>query len=315
MFRLADYMEDEHSELYKYLSSTASRVIWNALNVWAGTIPEIWDVYLTQFAPESLSANGDDYFKGISRYVSEEIVRPEIIAMADGMEIGHSLISDDSLIGMEFLARKIARMKDKMADPVRYFTFDLFEEYLFAIMLDSYDPKAFDGEKDPYIITTDEEVKESAKKLYTEFKVGDEMEAELEEPGIGKTYADFLARSIHRVDAMSLWPAEEAGFESLFFWDDDFAIVFGKGFVEGIRGLVSGQAGILGYGYKDVAGIFTDIGISAPLLLVGSEAAFDVVGETVQGKMKEAMKDFDIPGIDEGLRKEIEAHKDELPFS
>ena len=33
---------------------------------------------------------------------------------------------------MELLARKISRMKEKMADPDNYYTFDLFEEFLFA---------------------------------------------------------------------------------------------------------------------------------------------------------------------------------------
>lgn len=315
MFRLAEYTDEEGGELYKYLSSAASKVIWNALDVWAGSIPDAWDVYLTEFAAESLNPGGDDFFDGISRYVPVEIVRHEITSMADRMKIGRSLISDDSMIGMEILARKISRMKDKMADPVHYCTFDLFEEFLFARMLEAYDPGIFGGDEDPYVITSEEEVEESFRKLYMEFKVREELEAELEEPGLGKEYASFLARSIHRVDAMSQWSASEAGFDSLFFWDDDYVIVFGKGFVEGIRGLVSGQARVLGYGYKDVTGIFTDIDIEAPLLLVGTEAAFDVVGETMQGKMEDAMKDFDIPGFDDDLAKRIEADRDKLPFS
>ena len=45
------------------------------------------------------------------------------------------------------------------------------------------------------------------------------------------------------------------------------------------------------------------------------EAAFDVVGETMQGKMEDAMKDFDIPGFDDDLEQRIEANRDKLPFS
>ena len=315
MFRLAEFTDEGGGSLYKYLSSTASKVIWNALDIWAGSRPAILDVYVTEFCEGSESGRNKDFFEGISLYISEETVRSDIREMVNRVNAGDVLISRDGMVGMEFLARKISRMKDKMADPVHYHTFDLFEEYLFSLMVEAYDPEIFAGEEDPYVITTDGEVEESARKLYTEFQVGEELEAELEEPGIGKEYAAFLARSIHRVDSMSLWTAEEEGFGSLFFWDDDYEIVFGNGFVDGIRALVSGQAKILGYGYKDVECIFTDIGLSAPLLLVGTEAAFDVVGETVQGKMEEAMKDFTIPGIDEELMKRIEADKDELPFS
>ena len=50
--------------------------------------------------------------------------------------------------------------------------------------------------------------------------------------------------------------------DSLFFWDMDYEIAFPGTFVDGIRSLVnSGTAAILGYGYKDVQEIFTDIGI------------------------------------------------------
>ena len=57
MFRLAGYTDDEKGELYRYLSSIASKVIYNALDVWGGDIPAIMDVYLTEFAgtPESVS--------------------------------------------------------------------------------------------------------------------------------------------------------------------------------------------------------------------------------------------------------------------
>lgn len=316
MIRLSDFTDDEGSRLYKYLSSTASKVIWNALDIWAGSSPAILDVYLTEFYGGLEGERDKDYFEGISKFISEETVRSDIVEMVNRVNArGVLSIISDGMVGMGFLERKITRMKDKLADPVHFYTFDLFEEYLFSMMVEAYIPEIFAGEEDPYIITADEEVEESARKLYTEFKVGEELEAELEEPGIGKEYAAFLARSIHRVDSMGLWTAEEVGFESLFFWDDDYEIVFGNGFVEGIRSLVSGQAKILGYGYKDVEGIFTDIGVSVPLLLVGTEAAFDAVGETVQGKMEEAMKDYGIPDIDEELMKQIEADEDKLPFS
>lgn len=286
MFRLANYSDNEIDSLYIYLSSTASRVIWNALNQWAGHSEDILDLYMLLFAGPPVGEMDEDFFDGISQYVSPDIVRPEIKCAADKVKMGRIEVSADGLTGMELIARKVARMKDKMADPVKYYTFDLFEEYLFAAMLELYRPDAYEGETDPYRISTDEEIAASAEKLFSEFHVGEELEAEIDEPGIGRKYADFLAHTIHCPDKMSLWSSEEAGFESLFFWDEDYELVFRNGFVEGIRGLVTGDARILGYGYKDVIGIFSDAGIKAPLLLVGSETAFDTVGEVVQENMR-----------------------------
>ena len=47
-------------------------------------------------------------------------------------------------------------------------------------------PAIFEGDEDPFIITTDDEVKKTAERLFTEFKAGEELEAELEEDGIGR---------------------------------------------------------------------------------------------------------------------------------
>ena len=84
---------------------------------------------------------------GISQYLSVSNIRPEINAMVDRMKTGRRLIKEDGRIGMELLARKIDRMKDKMADPNNYYTFDLFEEFLFAKMLEAYVPEMFEGEE------------------------------------------------------------------------------------------------------------------------------------------------------------------------
>ena len=62
--------------------------------------------------------------------------------------------------------------------------------------------------------------------------------------------------------------------------------------MKGIRALVTGMAAILGYGYKDVCSIFTDIGIKAPLLLVGTEAVFDLCGENARERQKQAMEEW-----------------------
>ena len=314
MFRLVGYDDDKIDTLYKYLSGTASKVIWNALDIWAGSVPAILDVYLTQFASPPVGEFDVDFFEGISSHISAGIVRPEIAAMADRLTGRGFKISDDGRIGMEILARKIGRMKDKMADPVRVYTFDLFEEFLFARMIESYDPEIFEGEEDPYVITTDEEVAESAGKLLTEFKVGEELEAELDEPGIGQEYANWLARTIHRLDEMDLWKSEEAGFESLYFWDMDYELVFGGTFLEGIKGLSGGTAAIMGYGYENVKEIFTDIGLRVPLLLVGTEAAFDTVEEVARKRMAEVMNEMEIPKASKEFT-EGPDEDDDLPFS
>ena len=319
MFRLANYSDDEVDRLYKYLSSTASRVIWNGLNIWAGSWPAILDVYLTEFAGEPAGMREVEFFEGISEYLSMDIVRPEIIEGVNRMQYGRTVIGDDGKIGMELIARKIAHMKDKMADPAHYYTFDLFEEYLFAKMLDAYDPELFalDRDGDPYVITSDEEMEESYQKLLKDYRVGEELEAEIGEEGIEKKYANFLAHTIHRLDFMSMWASEEAGFESLFFWDTDYEMVFADGFVPGIRGLAGGTAKIMGYGYESITDIFTDIGIKVPLLLTGSEAAFDTLSDIVQERMAEAMKSLPVPEPG-GHFKEIpegKADEDDLPFS
>ena len=313
MFRLVNYSDEEMDDLYRYLTGTASKVIWNALDVWARSEPGILDIYLIAFAGSPVSESDADFFEGISMYLSTDIVRPEINAVADKVKIGKAGISADGRIGMELLARKIARMKDKMADPVHLYTFDLFEEFLFAKMLDFYDPEIFEGEEDPFVITTDEEVAESARKLFVDYKAGEELEAELGEPGLAKEYADWLARTIHRVDQMNLWSSEAAGFESLYFWDSDYELVFDGTFLEGIKGLTGGTAAIMGYSYEDVKTIFTDIGLKAPLLLIGTQAAFDAVGEVTQEKISKVMREMEAPKPAEGYS-ECPEEDDDLPW-
>ena len=317
MFRLANF-SDEVDELYEYLSSISSKVIYNALDIWAGETSAVLDVYLTHFAQNVEGIYDGGYFEGISEYLSPAIVRPGINAMADRIKNNLSWINDDSRIGMEFLMRKISRMKKKMVDPQEYYTFDLFEEFLFFFMFSSYDPEIYKVEEDPFIITSDEEIAASAEKLYTEFKVGEELEAEIGEEGLGRKYADYLAHAIHRIDKMELWSSEEAGFESLFFWDTDYAMIFTDSFVEGIKKLVGGTASIYGYGYKNVEEIFSDVEIKAPLLLVGTETAFDVIGEAAQEKIFEAMKNLPVPEPDgdfETWEGEEGLSEEDWPFS
>ena len=286
MFRLANF--EEGTPLYHYLSSIASNVIYNALDVWGGSPDDAVGIYMAEFE--------ESFFNGIRMYIPVSIVSPEINQAAD------ETFNDDidGRVASEILYRKIRRMKEKMTDPDAYYTFDLFEEYLFALMLGSYNPETFE-ENDPFRISSDADIAETAEILRTEYKVEDDLDEYEEEFEYEIKYADWLARTVHRLEEMSLYRSEEAGYESLFFWDTDYSFVFQHGFVEGIRSLVSGSASYMGYGYEDVTSIYTDIGLKAPLKLVGTEAAFNTVGEVVQEKLRDF--DYDLPdGIqDEGL--------------
>jgi len=87
--------------------------------------------------------------------------------------------------------------------------------------------------------------------------------------------------------------------------------------VEGIKKLVGGTASICGYGYKNVEEIFSDVGIKAPLLLVGTETAFDVIGEATQEQIFEAMKNLPFLESDEDFETWAEEglSEEDWPFS
>ena len=116
MFRLVNF--DEGTPLCRYLSSIASKVIYNALDMWGGMLPE---VYMENFVWLYEDEEVDVFFAGISNYIPENIVSPEVKLIAETMDE----INNDDKIGMEILHRKIRRMKEKMADPDEYYTFDL----------------------------------------------------------------------------------------------------------------------------------------------------------------------------------------------
>ena len=64
--------------------------------------------------------------------------------------------------------------------------------------------------------------------------------------------------------------------------------------------------------------IFTDIGIKAPLLLVGTEAAFDTVGEITQERVAEVMNELPLFSDDFDIKKKMKEDgitEDDLPFS
>ena len=213
MFRLTNYEGNE--PLYHYLSSIASRVIGNALEVWAGTPDKIRGVYL-RCLRDTLERGGD-FFEGISLYLDSSIIRPDLNASADKASAKGLDITIDGRIGMELIARKIGRMKEKMADPVNYYTFDLLEEYLFGLLLADYDPQYYVGEKDPYVITKKKDIKETTRVLLETYEVGKELAAELEDESLETDYPAWLAHCVHRLDQMSLSASDAAGFDSMFF--------------------------------------------------------------------------------------------------
>ena len=101
----------------------------------------------------------------------------------------------------------------------------------------------------------------------------------------------------------------------LFFWDDDFALLFKDGFVKGIGTAASGLGAVLGYSYQDVYSIFTDAGIRAPLLLVGTETAFQTAEEAEQ-----EMRLLNAEKLLDGIKGDGDDHTDaiddsDLPFS
>ena len=71
----------------------------------------------------------------------------------------------------------------------------------------------------------------------------------------------------------------------------------------------------MGYSYEDVKEIFTDIGLKAPLLLIGTQTAFDTVDEVTQEKIAKAMREMEVPEPAEGLTKSPDDGKEDLPFS
>ena len=285
MFRLAEY-EDSNPNLYAYLSSIASRTIFDALNGLFGTIYDVGDFYVNTFAGSPVGALETDFFCGLSDYISERSTQKTTV-------FGDA-ISEDGRAGMELMDRKIKRMKSKMLDPDRYYTFDLFEELLFQTVAETYEMIGeIGGEEQP-----SEDLWKKIKATETELKTRFDLEPD---------EAAYLAEAVHRIEKMGLEDGE------LFFWDDDFAIVFQNGFVAGIQMLISGAGSYLGYRYNDVCGIFTDAGIKAPLLLVGTEAAYQVRGDAAKEKIRQIPNPFDDFESDE--LGDIPEDVDNWPFS
>ena len=211
-----------------------------------------------------------------SREIITEIVSESIRSLAYLIgilhDIGRYFHQEDRAVGLEILARKITRMREKLVDRTKFFTFDLFEEMVFAILI------------------------EYAKSLYADDAF------DMDEENRGNDAANTL------IDVYGMPPEEaiEIGNTAvrlylmdndMYFWDDDYSVIWTKGFIEGIKLIKSAAGDQLGYGYEYAEASFTDIGIKAPIRLLGSREANRLVNEEEAKRMQEMTEAlFSAPG-------------------
>lgn len=268
MFRFAELTHDEGKETYRYMSAAASQTIIDAIEDMISPLERLKIFSDIIFGGEDWE---EYFFSGIRQYIPFSCVRQEIINLAvQGGWYGMDPDSADAMIGMEMMLRKFTRMKEKMADPDQYYTFDLFEEYLFANMIDVN----FTGD----MIDDDEP-----------FELPDELQKKIDDMAarIDQEYGDYIGDPQAMAESLYLIENMGMGEDDLFFWDDDYSLFFQKTFIEGIRMMIGGMGSVLGYGYDSVCEIFTDAGFTVPLMLTGTEAAFAVREDLTREKMKQ----------------------------
>lgn len=207
---------------------------------------------------EVFSASG--FFDGLARYVSME---------------------NDDKAGEEFVWRKVKRMTEKVEEQQQEHTFDVFEELLFyEAIIHCKDFYHFSQEENPLFYDRERE-----KKVKTEL---------MEKYHYSEKRAAKISRDITRFYEMDLKENQD---ENMFFWDDDYALVFRNGFLEGIQFLKSIAGENTGYGYDYAGEIFTDIGMRAPLLLLGTKEANRIANEVSWQKAREKLESV-IPEVD-----------------
>ena len=207
MFRLANIPHDNEStkDLATFLSSIASKTIFDALESWAPSaeaVCAICELYFTMEEADELT--GTSFFKGTGQYF-----------YADGKPLS------DKASGEEILYRKISRMKEKMSDPDKVYTFDVFEEYIFELLIEcamsenmaymdsmssrhpQMDESGFTIDDAIRWMTLSEEEQETADRLKSRFQYSEEE-------------AERAARQVHRIYEMGL---EEDEDDNMFFWD------------------------------------------------------------------------------------------------
>ncbi|MCD7957361.1 MAG: hypothetical protein LUG93_16775 [Lachnospiraceae bacterium] len=201
------------------------------------------------------SCLSDGFFKGFAQYV--------------GMQ-------DDMAAGVKFVRTKVNRMLEKLADPSRGYTFDVFEEMLFVIAINWANQDIMlrkmlgEKKKNPYIDRKRQAA--VAKELMDRFSYSEKDAKE-------------MAKSLLRFDKMGL--DDEDDDESLFFWDDDYAFFFSDSLIEGINGLKGFVGEQMGYGYEYTCGIFSDIGMKPPIMLLGTKEGNRIANEVAAKKYAE----------------------------
>ena len=250
MFRLANMPESDNESIrdqVKYISAIVSKTIYDALCQWVSTEDDIEEIY-------------DCYFKGEDP-TADETVEGEAPTVSFFRGIGQYFLSkgrplSDEAAGKEILYRKISRMKEKMKDPEKYYTFDVFEEYIFVTLIeeaqsefmaamdrlgDHYGNQLSDKQGGSFVvddtvrwIPLTAEEKKTADTLVTRF-------------GYDSESAEKTALQIHRIHEMM--PDEDED-DNMFFWDMDMEFLFEEGFVSGIRLCGGAEGAFLGYGYE-----------------------------------------------------------------
>ena len=363
MFRLVSF--EEGSELNKYLSSIASDTIYEALCDWVQSPEDLMEVYSLYFCVMPAGIRDVDYFEGIAGHLQLDERGREADARFSGWFSEWSAdedLSEDDLAGIRFLWMKIERMKEKMLDRNTYYTFDLFEEYLFALLIeegtipdendeddfeddpfedaswedffeeddeDDFDEDDLDEEDDPdeeadlkkigeafrdYLDGIVSSLKDVAEKENAILKTKGELIVKF---GFDEDEADWTATAVHCVGCMGMDLAENNGFESMFFWDDDYSVFFANSdtFIESVHLITGGIGAAMGYGYENVAAIFTDAGYKLPIWLVGTQTAFDLREEDIKERMRH-MPTIPLPDVEfKNPYNNDNNDDDELPFS
>lgn len=249
MFRLVCYDEDVSRKAdWIYLCKTAGHTVAEGLRfTYEPENPyetDILGILCAHFPPH--------FFQGFASFV--------------GME-------DDAKAGIEFMIQKVKRMIQKMEDPDKDYTFDVFEEVLFAVAI-GYVRDDIDFTKSTKLNVSYPFLdKEREKDVIVEL---------VERFGYSFPQAKKMARKVVRFHEMFLKKNEDS---NMFFWDFDYDVFFGETFIDGIHMLESFSGEQSGYGYDYTCGIFTDIGMKAPLRLVGTREANKVANEVARKKV------------------------------
>lgn len=243
MFRLVTFREEHDSEreIAAYLSGIVSGTILDAMNYLLqreGDYRHLFELF-----------NIEDFFEGTGTYFH----------------------ASDTEVGYEIFRRKIDRMKQKMTDPEKYYTFDVLEERIFNFFIEMM-LFYYESEDSGFCYVN----------LKKEERVVDELTGRF---GLDSEEAEAIAVTACRFHEMSLEDEDD----NLVFWDDDYLWFFEEGFVPGIRRLLSAEGEMAGYGYQYVKDIFEDIGLKAPLMLIGTEEAHKLANEETMRRYQEAV--------------------------